>query len=142
MNDKQRLLNEARKYAGLAPLSEGYDMDLDIERPKLKDRENNMKRPSQYNVMLNNEEYAPGEVVMIVLQNVFGLSPEMAFKACMGAHHAGKACIATFTKDIAETKANAAVEMAAQMCGQINQAKIFDMEGEPTNKLFTAEPME
>ncbi len=100
--NKLKLLNEARKYAGLEPLNENQ-MDLDIERPKVIDRQNNMKRPPQYNVMLNNEEYAPGEVVMWALQQVFRLSPELAFKACMSAHREGKACIATFTKDIAET---------------------------------------
>lgn len=138
--NKLKLLNEARKYAGLEPLNENQ-MDLDIERPKVIDRQNNMKRPPQYNVMLNNEEYAPGEVVMWALQQVFRLSPELAFKACMSAHREGKACIATFTKDIAETKAEAAIQYVADMCKEINQSKAFGIEGEPTNKLFTAEPM-
>lgn len=138
--NKLNLLNEARKYAGLEPLNENQ-MDLDIERPKVIDKQNISKRPSQYQVMLNNEEYAPGEVVMIVLQDIFRLSPEMAFKACMSAHHEGQACIAIFPKDIAETKANTAVQRAAELCGQINQSGAFDIQGEPTNKLFTAEPM-
>jgi len=72
------------------------------------------QRPRMYKVILLNDDYTPREFVVAVLRVVFGLGDEQAYRVMMAAHQLGAAVIAVYTRDIAETKASEANELARQ----------------------------
>lgn len=74
-----------------------------VDRPPVEDRER-LKPPPNYAVIFLNDDYTPMEWVMAVLTRLFNKSPEEAEKLMMEVHEKGQALIATYQKDIAETK--------------------------------------
>ncbi len=91
------------------------EVELKVERPKL------------HKVMLVNDDYTPREFVVRVLRAEFSVGEEQARRIMMTAHRRGVCVVAVFTKDVAETKATAATDMARK-------------EGFPL--MFTTEPEE
>jgi ATP-dependent Clp protease adaptor protein ClpS len=69
------------------------------------------ERPKLYKVILLNDDYTPREFVTVVLMAVFRMSESRAHSVMMTAHQLGACVVATFTKDVAETKATEAIEM-------------------------------
>jgi ATP-dependent Clp protease adaptor protein ClpS len=69
------------------------------------------ERPRLYKVILLNDDYTPREFVTLVLMAVFRMSESKAHSVMMTAHQLGACVVATFTKDVAETKATEAIEM-------------------------------
>jgi len=69
------------------------------------------ERPKLYKVILLNDDYTPREFVTVVLMSVFRMSESRAHSVMMTAHQLGACVVATFTKDVAETKATEAIEM-------------------------------
>lgn len=78
-----------------------------ITKPKL-------ERPKLYKVILVNDDYTPREFVTMVLQAVFRMSEEAGRRVMMTAHKMGTAVVVVCTKDIAETKAKEAVDLAKE----------------------------
>jgi ATP-dependent Clp protease adapter protein ClpS len=66
------------------------------------------KRPEQYSVVLLNSDYAEFMCVLISLQDSFCMNTEKAMYLTQQAHMHGEVCIATYSKDIAESKAEQA----------------------------------
>ena len=99
--------------------------DLDV-KPRLKTR-TKVKRPPLFKVILLNDDYTPREFVVRVLKAEFRMSEDQAHRVMMTAHIKGSCVVAVFTREIAETKATRATEMARE-------------EGYPL--LFTTEPEE
>ena len=66
-------------------------------RPKL-------KRPPMYKVVLHNDDYTPMEFVVLLLEQIFGMSREKATQVMLHVHTRGKGVCGVFTKEIAETK--------------------------------------
>jgi ATP-dependent Clp protease adaptor protein ClpS len=89
--------------------------ELKVERPKL------------HKVILVNDDYTPRDFVVRVLKAEFSMGAEQAHRVMMTAHQRGVCVVAVFTKDIAETKATRATDMAQK-------------EGYPL--VFTTEPEE
>ena len=85
------------------------------------------ERPKLHKVMLVNDDYTPREFVVRVLRAEFGLGEEQARRVMMTAHKRGVCVVGVFTKDVAETKATNATDMARK-------------EGYPL--MFTTEPEE
>ncbi|MBO6784009.1 MAG: ATP-dependent Clp protease adaptor ClpS [Alphaproteobacteria bacterium] len=85
------------------------------------------QRPRMHKVLLLNDDYTPREFVVLVLRAVFGLGDEQAYRVMMAAHQLGTAVVAVYARDIAETKASEATELARK-------------EGHPLQ--FTTEPEE
>lgn len=83
------------------------------------------QRPRLYKVLLFNDDYTPREFVVRVLQAVFRMSEEQAYRVMMTAHRRGTCVVAVFAKDVAESKATEATDLGRR-------------EGFPL--LFTAEP--
>ncbi len=73
-------------------------------QPRLKPRLK-VEPPRMYKVVLLNDDYTPREFVVIVLNQVFHLGRDQAYKVMMSAHRQGACVVAVYTKDIAETKA-------------------------------------
>ena len=71
-----------------------------------------LERPKLYKVMLLNDDYTPREFVVTVLKLVFRMGAERAYAVMLTAHRRGACVIAVFAKDVAETKANEAMDLA------------------------------
>ena len=72
------------------------------------------QRPPLWKVILLNDDYTPREFVVVVLKSVFRMNEEAAYNVMMTAHRKGACVIAVFTRDVAETKATEAMELAKE----------------------------
>jgi ATP-dependent Clp protease adaptor protein ClpS len=71
-----------------------------------------VERPKLWKVILLNDDYTPREFVVMVLKAVFRMGEEAAYAVMLTAHRRGACVIAVFTKDVAETKAKEATDLA------------------------------
>jgi ATP-dependent Clp protease adaptor protein ClpS len=78
-----------------------------ITKPKL-------ERPKLYKVLLVNDDYTPREFVTMVLKAVFRMSEEAGNRVMLTAHQMGLAVVVVCTRDIAETKAKEAIDLAKE----------------------------
>ena len=86
-----------------------------------------VERPRLYKVILVNDDYTPREFVVTVLKAEFRVNEDQAMRIMMTAHRRGVCLVAVFARDIAETKATRATDMA--------RSKGFPLQ-------FTTEPEE
>ena len=91
-------------------------------RPELKPA-----RPPLHKVILLNDDFTPREFVVRVLKVEFRMTEDQANRVMITAHTKGSCVVAVFTRDVAESKADRATEMARR-------------QGFPL--LFTTEPEE
>lgn len=73
-----------------------------------------VERPKMHKVMLLNDDYTPREFVIMVLQAVFRMSEDAGYRVMMTAHKLGTCVVMVAAKDIAETKAQEAVDLAKE----------------------------
>lgn len=78
-----------------------------VAKPKL-------ERPRLYKVILVNDDYTPREFVTMVLKAVFRMSEETGYRVMLTAHKMGTAVVVVCTRDIAETKAKEATDLAKE----------------------------
>ncbi len=76
----------------------GFAAIAEAVKPKL-------KKPSMYRVLLLNDDYTPMEFVVDVLQRFFTLDKERAVSVMLQVHTEGKGVCGTYTREVAETKA-------------------------------------
>lgn len=88
---------------------EAGDAALLLAEPKAK-----AKRPPMFQVVLLNDDYTPMEFVVHVLKGIFRKSHEEAVGIMLEVHHKGAGICGVFTRDIAETKADAVVSEARE----------------------------
>ncbi|ELR65020.1 ATP-dependent Clp protease adaptor protein ClpS [Photobacterium marinum] len=74
------------------------------ESDVLDEEETQVKPPSMYKVILNNDDYTPMDFVIEVLQKFFSMDLEKATQLMLTVHYEGKAVCGTFTAEVAETK--------------------------------------
>jgi ATP-dependent Clp protease adaptor protein ClpS len=86
-----------------------------------------VKRPRLHKVILLNDDFTPRGFVVRILKAEFRLGDAKANQIMSVAHRLGACVVAVFTQEVAETKANNAVDAARK-------------EGYPL--LFTTEPEE
>jgi len=79
--------------------------------PRVKSRAKT-ERPRLHKVILLNDDYTPREFVVTVLKAEFRLSEDQAYRVMMTAHRLGVCVVAVFTRDIAESKATRATDLA------------------------------
>ena len=72
------------------------------------------ERPPLYKVILLNDDYTPREFVVLVLKALFRMSGDQAYRVMMTAHQRGACVVATFTRDVAESKAKEGTDMGRQ----------------------------
>lgn len=82
-------------------------------------------RPPLHKVILVNDDFTPRDFVVRVLKAEFRMAAEQAHMVMVTAHTKGSCVVAVFTREVAESKAARATEMART-------------EGFPL--LFTTEP--
>jgi ATP-dependent Clp protease adaptor protein ClpS len=93
-------------------------------RPRA-DTKPQVERPKVYKVLLLNDDYTPRDFVVAILRAVFRMTTDQANGVMLAAHVQGMCVVAVYTREIAETKATEATDMAQR-------------EGFPL--LFTIEP--
>lgn len=86
-----------------------------------------VQRPPLHKVILVNDDFTPREFVVMVLKAEFRMPEPAALKVMLTAHQKGSCVVAVFTREVAESKATRATEMARS-------------KGYPL--LFTTEPEE
>ena len=70
------------------------------------------KKPSQYKVLMLNDDYTPMEFVVHVLERFFGTSHQQALEIMMTVHRKGLAVVGVFSFEIAETKVTQVMDYA------------------------------
>jgi ATP-dependent Clp protease adaptor protein ClpS len=72
------------------------------------------KKPSNYKVLMLNDDYTPMEFVVLVLQRYFTMSIEDATRVMLQVHQAGVAVCGVFTYEVAETKVAQVIDFARE----------------------------
>ena len=72
------------------------------------------KKPSNYKVLLLNDDYTPMEFVVLVLQRYFSMDIEDATRVMLQVHQQGVAVCGVFTYEVAETKVTQVIDFARE----------------------------
>jgi ATP-dependent Clp protease adaptor protein ClpS len=72
------------------------------------------KKPSQYKVLMLNDDYTPMEFVVLVLKRFFSMDLEQATRVMLHVHQRGVGVCGIFTYEVAETKVNQVMDFARQ----------------------------
>ncbi|MCX7864152.1 MAG: ATP-dependent Clp protease adapter ClpS [Novosphingobium sp.] len=72
------------------------------------------KKPSQFKVLMLNDDYTPMEFVVLVLRRFFGMDLEQATRVMLHVHQKGVGVCGIFPYEIAETKVNQVMDFARQ----------------------------
>ncbi|PYE37565.1 ATP-dependent Clp protease adaptor protein ClpS [Rhizobium sp. PP-F2F-G38] len=78
-----------------------------VTKPKL-------DRPKLYKIILLNDDYTPRDFVIMVLKIVFRMSEETGYRMMLTAHKMGSCVLLVCARDIAETKAKEATDLAKE----------------------------
>ncbi|MBS0550615.1 MAG: ATP-dependent Clp protease adapter ClpS [Proteobacteria bacterium] len=87
--------------------------DIDVLKPDTIAKPKTQE-PRLYKVILLNDDYTPREFVVHVLKAVFRTTEEQANRIMMTAHQRGACVVATYTRDIAESKAKEGTDMGRE----------------------------
>lgn len=72
------------------------------------------KKPSQYKVLMLNDDYTPMEFVVMVLKRFFAMDLEQATRVMLHVHQRGVGVCGIFPYEVAETKVNQVMDFAKQ----------------------------
>ena len=72
------------------------------------------KKPSQFKVLLLNDDYTPMEFVVMVLKRFFSMDLEQATRVMLHVHQKGVGVCGVFTYEVAETKVGQVMDFARQ----------------------------
>lgn len=70
------------------------------------------KKPSQYKVLLLNDDYTPMEFVVAVLKRFFRMDMDEATRVMLHVHQRGVGVCGVFPYEVAETKVNQVMDFA------------------------------
>tara|TARA_B100000749_G_scaffold73192_1_gene54975 strand:+ start:438 stop:860 length:423 start_codon:yes stop_codon:yes gene_type:complete len=72
------------------------------------------KKPSQYRVLMLNDDYTPMEFVVMVLKRFFRMDLDEATRVMLHVHQRGVGVCGVFPYEVAETKVNQVMDFAKQ----------------------------
>ena len=72
------------------------------------------KKPSNYKVLMLNDDYTPMEFVVLILQRFFSMGTEDATRVMLQVHQQGVAVCGVFTYEVAETKVSLVIDFARE----------------------------
>lgn len=72
------------------------------------------RKPSNYKVLMLNDDYTPMEFVVLVLQQFFSMSIDDATRVMLQVHQQGVAVCGVFTYEVAETKVSQVIDFARE----------------------------
>lgn len=81
--------------------------------PKI-DTKPKLERPKLYKVILVNDDYTPREFVVLILKAVFSMNADASHRVMITAHKLGTCVVVVCARDIAETKAKEATDLAKE----------------------------
>lgn len=70
------------------------------------------QRPQRYTAVFVNDDYTPMDFVMEIMMRIFKLSTDEAAALTMDIHNKGRGNTGLFTREVAETKCDMAMEEA------------------------------
>ena len=70
------------------------------------------KKPSNYKVLMLNDDYTPMEFVVHILEKIFGKNREEAVDVMLHVHRHGVGMCGVYTFEVAETKVAQVIEFA------------------------------
>jgi ATP-dependent Clp protease adaptor protein ClpS len=82
-----------------------------VTKPRTKTKPK-IERPKLYKVILLNDDFTPREFVVMLLKAVFRMNASQAERVMITAHQKGACVVAVFQRDIAESKATEATDIA------------------------------
>ena len=86
----------------------------EIERGVVTRTRPRTKKPSNYKVLMLNDDYTPMEFVVLCLQQFFSMSIEDATRVMLQVHQQGLAVCGVFTYEVAETKVSQVIDFARE----------------------------
>jgi ATP-dependent Clp protease adaptor protein ClpS len=92
----------------------GRDGDGDFETGVVTRTRPKTKKPSNYKVLMLNDDYTPMEFVVLVLQRYFSMDIEDATRVMLQVHQQGVAVCGVFTYEVAETKVSQVIDFARE----------------------------
>ncbi len=72
------------------------------------------KKPSQYKVLLLNDDYTPMEFVVMILKRFFKMDLEQATRVMLHVHQKGVGVCGIFPYEVAETKVHQVMDFAKE----------------------------
>ena len=72
------------------------------------------KKPSQFKVLMLNDDYTPMEFVVVSLKRFFNMDLEQATRVMLHVHQKGVGVCGIFTYEVAETKVHQVMDFARQ----------------------------
>jgi ATP-dependent Clp protease adaptor protein ClpS len=72
------------------------------------------KKPSQYKVLMLNDDYTPMEFVVMCLKRFFRMDLEQATRVMLHVHQKGVGVCGVFSYEVAETKVGQVIDFARQ----------------------------
>ena len=106
------MLDDLILMAGDEP-GQGDGLD-EIERGVVTRTRPKTKKPSNYKVLLLNDDYTPMEFVVLVLQRYFSMDLEDATRVMLQVHQQGVGVCGVFTYEVAETKVSQVIDFARE----------------------------
>ena len=109
-------LPSARRTLAMRPRAaeEGTPPDEDGQTGLATKTRAKPKKPSQYKVLLLNDDYTPMEFVVIVLKRFFRMDMEEATRVMLHVHQKGVGVCGIFPYEVAETKVNQVMDFAKE----------------------------
>lgn len=106
----------------IQPLTSGPDDDQpgkgdgveEIERGVVTRTRPRTRKPSNYKVLMLNDDYTPMEFVVLCLQRFFSMGVEDATRVMLQVHQQGVAVCGVFTYEVAETKVAQVIDFARE----------------------------
>jgi ATP-dependent Clp protease adaptor protein ClpS len=93
-------------------MNAGPDRDKDQERGVATKTRPKTKKPSQYRVILMNDDYTPMEFVVGLLMGIFKKNQEEATNIMLDVHKNGIGICGIYTFEVAETKVAQVLDLA------------------------------
>lgn len=111
---KQAHITTAARAAAMNddPPSGGSGTDDDNEVGIATKTRTKTKKPSQYKVLMLNDDYTPMEFVVMVLQQFFRMDIEQATRVMLHVHQRGVGVCGIFSLEVAETKVQQVMDCA------------------------------
>ena len=104
----ERILMSGDKPGGGDDADDGFDTGVATRtRPRT-------KKPSNYKVLMLNDDYTPMEFVVLVLQSFFKMGIEDATRVMLHVHQRGVGVCGIFPYEVAETKVAQVIDFARQ----------------------------
>lgn len=95
-----------------ADMNNSPEDENDVERGVATKTRPKTKKPSQYRVLLLNDDYTPMEFVVSILMGIFKKTNEEATQIMLNVHQNGIGVCGVYTFEVAETKVAQVLESA------------------------------